>query len=129
MCPLENPSSGRPCHTHVGRSHTFSLPVHHSTQHYLDRATFSKTPLYTDNHFRKNLYSLFQNNFLVSPCQQTQSGPKTTLKNHSQILNVRVPVTTGIIAKRGSSSRYADSKYARIGERKYSKFTKRRFKN
>ena len=79
--------------SHVGRFDTFSLPVHHSTQHCLDRATFSKTTLYTDNHFRKNLFNLFQNNFLISPYEQTQSGGKTTLKNHSQILNMRVPET------------------------------------
>ena len=76
-----------------GRSRIFSLPVHHRTQLYLDRTTFSKTTLYTDNHFRKNLFSLFQNNFLMSPYLQTQSGRKTTLKNHSQILNMRVPET------------------------------------
>ena len=64
-----------------------------ATQHYLDRATFSKTTLYTDNHFRKNLFSLFQNNLLMSSHQQTQSGRKTTPKNHSQILNMRVPET------------------------------------
>ena len=93
LCAWKNPSSGQPCHTHVGCSHTFSLPAHHSTQHYLDRATFSKTTLYTDNHFRKNLFSLFQNNFLTSPYQQTQSGRKTTRKNHSQIPNMRVPET------------------------------------
>ena len=29
----------------------------------------------------------------MSPYQQTQSGQKTTLKNHSQILNMRVPET------------------------------------
>ena len=67
--------------------------INHSTQHYLDRATFSKTTLYTDNHFRKNLFSLFQNNFLMSPYQQTQSGRKTTLKHHFQILKVSVPET------------------------------------
>ena len=51
--------------------------------------------LYTDNHFCKNLFSVFQNNFLMSPHQQTQSGRKTTLKNHSQILNMRVLETCG----------------------------------
>ena len=61
--------------------------------YYLDRVTYSKTTLYTDNHFRKNLVRLFQNNFLMSPYQQTQTGRKPTLKNHSQILNMRVPET------------------------------------
>ena len=73
LCAWKNPSSGQPCHNHVGRSRTFPLPVHHSTRHCLDRATFSKTTLYTDNHFRENL---FQNNFLMNllPANAIQSG-------------------------------------------------------
>ena len=91
-----NPSSGQPCHTHVGRSRTISLPVH-STQLFLDRATFSKTTLYTDNHFRKNLLSLFQNNFFNSFYQQAQSGRKTTLKNpeYESAGNLRLNTPTG----------------------------------
>ena len=93
LCAKKNPSSGQPCHTHVGRFHTSCLSVHHSTQHHLDRATFSMTTPYTDNHSRKNLFSLYLNNFVMSPCQQTQSGRKTTLKNHSHTSTMRGPET------------------------------------
>ena len=84
LCAGKNPLSGQPCHTLVGRCHTFSLLMYHSTQHCLDRATFSKKILYT------------QNNFLMSPYQklrQTQSGLKATQKNHSHTSTVRVPET------------------------------------
>ena len=86
--------------THVGRSHTFSLPVHHSTQHYLDRATFSKTTLYTNNHFRKNLFSLFQNNFLMSPHANaiwSENNAKESLSDpdYERVGNLRINTTTG----------------------------------
>ena len=53
-----------------------------------------KTTLYTDNHFRKNLFSLFQNSFLMSPHQQTQRNPVEKQRDkNTQILNMRVPET------------------------------------
>ena len=70
----KNPSSGQPCHPLAGLFHISSLPVYHSTQHYLDSATFSKKTLYTQNHFLKSPNQKLQ---------ETQSGRNATLKNHS----------------------------------------------
>ena len=74
-------SSGLPCHFLAGLCLTFSLPVHHNTKHHLDSTTFSKTRLYTKNHFRKNFF-------------QKLFGRKATLKNHSHISIMRVAETS-----------------------------------
>ena len=74
LCAKKNPSSGQPCHPLAGPFHISSLPVHHSTQHFLDSATFSKKTQYTKNNYLKSPYQKLQ---------QTQSCRKTTRKNHS----------------------------------------------
>ena len=91
---------------HLCAPKRFHLQVNHvtpmlvvPTPSHFPSITARSTPrdLLQDNtvhrHLRKNLFNVFQNNFLMSPYQQTQSRRKTRLKNPSQILNMRVRET------------------------------------
>ena len=99
LCASKNPSSGRPCHPLAGLFHISSLPVHHSTLHYLDSADLlQEDPV----HLEQLPQEPSPKTSASAIRSESNAEESISLLNYESAGNLRPNTPTGLRAQRSS---------------------------